>query len=483
MNDYFDVIIVGAGISGISAAYHMQKQFPSKSYTVLEARSALGGTWDLFRYPGVRSDSDMYTLGFSFYPWRGEDAIADGADIRAYLEETAVHFGIDKAIRFNQTVRTANWDKKTARWTLTIETAAGIETVQCKFIIMGTGYYSYSAPYQPAFPNQAAYEGQIIHPQHWPEDLDATGKSIIVIGSGATAASLVPALAKTAEHVVMLQRTPSYMVARPRQSRLGKWLPRLLPQALSAPLLRALHLRMSRWFYRWCQRNPKAAARWIAKGARAHLGQDYEVNPHFSPAYRPWEQRMCLLPEGDLYKSIASGKVNMVTDTIQCFTEMGVLCESGMELAADIIITATGLNMELLSGIDLTVDGQPIKLRKTISYKGFMFSGVPNLVHCFGYANASWTLKAELICGYAMRLLKHMDKQGFDYCVPRSTGILPLGTPVLNLNAGYVLRAAIRMPKQSEYDPWRVHNDYFTDKKLLKRGRLKDSAMAFERAG
>jgi len=481
MSDYYDVIIVGAGISGISAAYHLQKHCPDKSYTMLEGRAALGGTWDLFRYPGVRSDSDMHTLGFGFKPWVADDSIADAPAILEYLQETVEEFGIAPHIRFNHRLTAASWDSKTARWTVTVETGGGIETLQCNFLIMGTGYYSYVAPHQPAFPNQAAFKGEIIHPQFWPDKLDYAGKRIVVIGSGATAATLVPAMAESAGHITMLQRSPTYMLVRPRRDAFANTLRRFLPSKVAYALTRTKNVRQQWLLYVMSKKYPAKAANKLIGDARDMLGQDYDVATHFTPRYGPWDQRLCLLPDGDLFTAIANGRADVVTDTIQCFTETGILLESGTELPADIIITATGITMEILSGVELTVNGHPAPVRRALTYKGFMYSGIPNLVSLFGYANASWTLKADLIAHFATRLLNHMDKKGYAFVVPQADGVLPTAEPLMGLSSGYATRASARLPKQGDKDPWKIHHNYFTDQRIIKRGKLEDGALRFER--
>lgn len=483
MPDYYDVIVVGAGISGISASYHLQKYCPTKSYTVLEGRAALGGTWDLFRYPGVRSDSDMHTLGFSFKPWIADDSIADAPAILDYLHETVEEFGIAPHIRFNHRLTAAAWDSTTARWTVTVETPAGTQMLACSFLIMGTGYYNYQQPYDPAFPNQAAFEGQLVHPQFWPAQLDYRGKQVIVIGSGATAATVVPAMAREAAHVIMLQRSPTYMIARPRRDMIANALRKVLPSPVAYVVTRFKNIRFQNYIYRYSKRHPTKVADQLRKEAIKRLGADYPVDVHFKPAYGPWDQRMCLLPDGDLFEALRTGKAEVVTDIIRCFTERGIMLESGRELPADIVVTATGLTMEFMSGVALTIDGVPMPLRKTISYKGCMYSGIPNLVSLFGYANASWTLKADLIARFATRLINHLDKTGAVYCVPDAKGVLPVAAPLMDLSSGYVKRAEMAMPKQAEQDPWRVHHDYFRDKKLFKAQPLEDGAMKFVRAG
>lgn len=483
MREYFDAIVVGAGISGISASYHLQKYCPTKTYAVLEGRAALGGTWDLFRYPGVRSDSDMHTLGFSFKPWIAEDSIADGPAILDYLQETVDEFGIAPHIRFNSRLTAASWDSKAARWTVTVATPEGEQSLECNFLFMGTGYYHYEKPYEPDFLNQAAFKGQVIHPQFWPKDLDYKGKRVVVIGSGATAATVVPAMATDAAHVTMLQRSPTYMIARPRRDAIANALRKVMPPALAYGVTRFKNIRFQNYIYSYSKRHPDKVAKTLRGEALKRLGDDYPVDVHFKPSYNPWDQRMCLLPDGDLFAAIKSGRAEVVTDTIQCFTETGILLESGRELPADIVVTATGLTMELMSGVTLTVDGAPMPVRKTISYKGCMYSGIPNLVSLFGYANASWTLKADLIARFATRLINHTDKIGAAYCMPDAKGVLPIQAPLMDLSSSYVKRAEMSMPKQAEQDPWRVHHNYFIDKKLLRSGQLEDGAMKFVRLG
>jgi len=480
---HYDVIVVGAGISGISASYHLQKYCPDKSYAVLEGRAALGGTWDLFRYPGVRSDSDMHTLGFSFKPWVADDAIADAPSILDYLHETVAEFGIDQHIQYNHRLTAAEWASAQACWTLTVETPTGIQSLTCGFLIMGTGYYHYTQPHQPEFFNQAAFKGEIVHPQFWPEALDYAGKRVIVIGSGATAATVVPAMADKAAHVTMLQRSPTYMISRPRRDAVANALRQVLPARLAYTLTRWKNVRMQHMLYTHSKKHPKSAAKTLRSDALKRLGRDYPVDVHFKPRYGPWDQRLCLLPDGDLFAAIKSGKAEVVTDTIQCFTENGILLESGTELPADIIITATGLTMEIMSGVTLSVDGAPSPVRRSISYKGCMYSGIPNLVSLFGYANASWTLKADLIARFATRLIKHIDRHGYAFCVPDATGVLPVAAPLMDLSSSYVKRAELAMPKQAERDPWRVHHNYFIDKKLFGSARIDDGALRFERMG
>lgn len=477
-----DVVIVGAGLSGISAAYHVRRYCRDKSYLVLEGRADLGGTWDLFRYPGVRSDSDMFTLGFSFRPWTDGEAIADAPAILNYLNETVAAFGIDQHIRFNHRVRHIAWDSGRALWTLTVQAGAETRTLRARFIILGTGYYSYTEPHAPDFPNAAAFKGQIVHPQFWPQDLDWRNKQVVVIGSGATAATLVPALAKDAAKVTMLQRSPTYMVAKPRRDRFANVLRALLPRKMAYSAARWKSIRQQYLDFHISQRFPGFVARTLIKQAAKALGPNVDVHTHFAPRYAPWDQRVCLLPDGDLFAAVREGRAEVVTRTILCFTEDGIMLDDESVLPADIIITATGLKMEVGGGMEISVDGAPVPLRRTIVYKGCMFSGLPNLVGIVGYSNASWTLKADLIARFAVRLINHLGRKGQDYVVPDATGVLPQATPLLSLSSGYVERAALRLPKQGDADPWRIYHNIFKDRRLLGRARFNDGALKFARA-
>ena len=396
----FDVLVVGAGISGICAGYHLQTTCPDRSYAILEARADIGGTWDLFRYPGIRSDSDMYTLGYSFKPWTHPKAIADGPAILAYLRETAREHGIDRKIRFRHVVKRASWSSAEARWTVDVERGETKELVRftCSFLFMCSGYFDYAAGHTPAFPGIERFRGRVVHPQRWTDDVDYAGKRVVVIGSGATAVTLVPAMAETAAHVTMLQRSPTYVVSMPGEDRIANGLRRLLPARIAYALTRWKNVLFTLWFYRYCRRNPARARALITKWVARELGPDYDLSTHFNPRYNPWEQRVCLVPDGDLFAAMRRGRVSVVTDRIETFTETGVKLSSGAELDADLVVTATGLNLLLLGGLEATVDGTRVEFSKTFNYKGMMFSDVPNLALAVGYTNASWTLKAELIC-------------------------------------------------------------------------------------
>jgi cation diffusion facilitator CzcD-associated flavoprotein CzcO len=477
-----DVLIVGAGLSGICAAYYMQTRCPAKRYTILEARQALGGTWDLFRYPGVRSDSDMYTLGYSFRPWRNPKAIADGPAIRRYLRATAAAYGIDRQIRFGHRVRRATWSSTEALWTVEAERGPDHEIVRftCHFLYMCTGYYDYAQGYTPDWPGVAQFAGRLVHPQQWPPDLDYTGKRVIVIGSGATAVTLVPALAQQAAHVTMLQRSPTYIVALPSQDAVATWLRRHLPAKPAYTLARWKAILFGMYFYTLARRQPAATKRAIVRLVRRHLGPDYDVATHFTPRYNPWDQRLCLVPDADLFTAINAGRVSVVTDQIATFTATGLRLCSGADLPADVIVTATGLNLKLLSGVSLVVDGVPVDLAKTLSYKGMMYSDVPNLASAFGYTNASWTQKCELTAQYVCRLLHYMDRHGYRQCTPRRDPTIT-EEPALNFTSGYVQRALATLPHQGSRPPWKLYQNYLLDFLTLRFGALNDGTMEFRR--
>jgi monooxygenase len=482
---HLDVLIVGAGISGIDAAYHLQHRCPGKTYRILEARGAMGGTWDLFRYPGIRSDSDMYTLGFPFHPWAGEKAIVDGPDIKSYVEETAREFGIDRHIRFGHRAVRASWSPAEARWTVEAEGPDGeTRLFTCAFLFLCSGYYDYEKGYRPEWPGEADYRGRIVHPQFWPEDLDVAGKRIVVIGSGATAVTLVPALAgQGAEHVTMLQRSPTYIVSRPSRDAIAKWLQRRLPLSLADSLTRWKNVLLGIFFFNRARSRPAKVKEAILRLAAESLPPGYDVERHLSPTYDPWDQRLCLIPDGDLFEAMKAGSVSIATDTIQNFTESGLKLASGDTLDADVVVSATGLVVKLLGGIRLLVDGEPVNVAERFSYKGMMLSGVPNLALSFGYTNASWTLKCDLTSRYVCRLLNHMDRTRSDVCVPR----LPEGglerRPMLDFSSGYVRRAEGSLPAQGPQAPWRVHQNYLRDLATLRFGTVTDGAMHFGRRG
>jgi cation diffusion facilitator CzcD-associated flavoprotein CzcO len=465
-----DILIVGAGISGIDAAYHLRKRLPGKSYAILEGRDRIGGTWDLFRYPGIRSDSDMYTLGFPFRPWRGSRSIVDGAEIRDYVEETAREYGIERHIRFGHRVTKADWSSDEARWLVEAETEEGTRRFAASFLFLCSGYYDYEAGYRPIWPGEEAYRGRFVHPQHWPDDLDHAGKRVAVIGSGATAVTLVPAMARTAAHVTMVQRSPSYVVSRPARDRLAPW--------LGAGLTRAKNVALQMWFFRLARRKPARVREKLIELAAKELPESYAVDPHFAPRYDPWDQRLCLVPDGDLFAAIREGKVSVATGEIKTFTPAGLRLESGEEVAADVVVTATGLVVKLLGGVALSVDGAPADAAGRLVYKGLMLEGLPNLAFSFGYTNASWTLKCDLSSRYVCRLLRHMERREHRICVPRVRGKVER-RPLLDFSSGYIARADPLMPKQGTEKPWRVPQNYFRDLATLGFGRVDDPAMEF----
>jgi cation diffusion facilitator CzcD-associated flavoprotein CzcO len=481
--EHVDVLIVGAGLSGIGAAYYLQTRCPNKSYAILEARDTIGGTWDLFRYPGVRSDSDMYTLGYSFRPWRDPKAIADGPAILAYIKETAQAYGIDRHIRFNHRVKRAEWSSAEVRWTVEVERGPDREPVRltCSFLYMCSGYYDYDHGYTPEWPDIEQFAGRIVHPQHWPQDLDYAGQRVVVIGSGATAVTLVPALAQQAAHVTMLQRSPTYIVAQPAEDAIANWLRRHLPRRLAYGLVRWKNVLMSMAYYNLMRWQPARMKRNLINLVRAQLGPTYDVDTHFTPRYNPWDQRLCLVPDGDLFTEIKAGTVSMVTDHIDTFTPNGIHLCSGEELSADIIVTATGLVMKLMGSMQLMVDGRPLDLSQTMSYKGMMFSDIPNLAAAIGYTNASWTLKCELISRYVCRLLQFMDQRGYVQCIPRKTDPAITEEPILNFTSGYVQRALPSLPSQGSRRPWKLYQNYLLDLITFRYGKVDDGTMEFKR--
>lgn len=482
--EHVDVLIVGAGLSGIGAAHHVQTAFPRRTYAILEARDAIGGTWDLFRYPGVRSDSDMHTLGYRFRPWNEAKAIADGPAILRYVRQTAAEAGIDRHVRFGHRVERAEWSTVDNRWTVEVsnerEPGAPVR-LTAGFLYVCGGYYHYDAGHAPAFPGSSRFRGLIVHPQHWPEDLDYTGRKVVVIGSGATAVTLVPAMADRAEQVTMLQRSPSYILALPAEDVIANRLRRLLGPRRAYFLARWKNVLLGTLIYQLSRRRPAMMRSLIRKAAIRQLPPGYDVDTHFRPRYQPWDQRLCLVPDGDLYRAIRRGRASVVTDRIAEFTETGIRLESGADLEADIIVTATGLRLRALGGIRLAVDGTPVELPKTMAYKGMMLSGVPNFAFTIGYTNASWTLKADLVAEYVVRLLRHMDAHGYTRCVPTNDDPTVTERPLLDFQAGYVLRAIHEFPKAGSKQPWHLGMSYAHDLIALRHGPIDDGAMRFSR--
>lgn len=475
-NDY-EVIVVGAGLSGIGAGYHLKHDCPGTRFVILEGRDAIGGTWDLFRYPGVRSDSDMFTLGYPFHPWKEANAIADGPSILAYLRDTARTYGIEDHVRFGRKVVAASWSSEDAAWTLEVRTAAGVERYRTRFLYLCSGYYAYDEAHDPDLPGRARFGGRIVHPQWWPEDLDYAGKRVVVVGSGATAVTLVPALAKQAAHVTMLQRSPTWIASLPAEDRLAKGIRAVLPERAAHRTVRWKNALLNLGFYQFCRRFPRAARRVLLKRVRALLPLDVPVDPHFTPRYDPWDQRLCLVPDGDLFAALASGRASVVTGEIDTFTETGIRLASGDELAADVIVTATGLKLLPVGGIRLEVDGRPVDPAETLVYKGLMLGGVPNLAWSVGYTNASWTLRSDLSSRFVCRLLNHMDRHGQVRAVPRPEAAGEGRAPLLDLNAGYVRRAADRLPKQGTKAPWRLRQNYVLDYVATVFGRVDDGTL------
>lgn len=480
--DHFDVIIVGAGLSGIGAAYHLQTKCPHKRYAILEGRDAIGGTWDLFRYPGIRSDSDMYTLGYVFKPWREAKAIADGPSIRKYVRETASENSIDANIRFHHLVKRASWSTPDARWTVEAEVGPGNRIVRytCNFLFMASGYYSYASGHEPEFAGRDSFKGQIIRPQFWPENLDYTNKKVVVIGSGATAVTIVPEMAKTAAHVTMLQRSPTYMASAPAEDKMANWLREHLPAKLAYGLVRWRNVLFGMFFFNMARKKPEQVKKRLIGMVRDALGPDYDVETHFTPRYNPWDQRLCLVPDNDMFDAIKSGKASVVTDHIERFTPSGIRLQSGQELEADIIVTATGLKLEMFGGMQVVVDGDPKNIAQAMSYKGMMYNDVPNLASAFGYTNASWTLKCDLTCDYVCRLLNYMDRKGTPIAVPRNTDPTVQELPWLDFSSGYVQRARDILPKQGSKKPWKLYQNYALDLVTLRYGKMDDGVLKFE---
>jgi monooxygenase len=481
--EHFDVLVVGAGLSGIGAACHLQAECPQKTYAILEARESIGGTWDLFRYPGIRSDSDMYTLGYAFRPWEDAKSIADGASILDYVRDTARENGIEKRIRFHHRVTRAHWSTSTSRWTVEAQRSDTGGTVQlsCSFLLMCSGYYRYDEGYTPEFRGVDRFAGQIVHPQAWSEHIEYAGKRVVVIGSGATAVTLVPALAEKAAHVTMLQRSPSYVVSLPGEDPIAKLLRRALPARVVYPIVRWKNVLMTMLSFQLSRRRPELAKKLLRKGVEHRLPPDYDIDTHFKPSYGPWDQRLCLVPDGDLFDALSGGRASMVTDHIDEFTTNGIRLRSGAELAADLIVTATGLNLIPLGGMHVVADGEEIDLSQTMSYKGMMLGGVPNLAVTFGYTNASWTLKADLTCAYVCRLLNHMDERGYVSCAARVDPAMDT-QPFIDFSSGYVLRAIDRFPKQGAKAPWRLYQNYALDILSLRYGALEDGTLHFSGA-
>ncbi|MGH3724670.1 MAG: flavin-containing monooxygenase [Mycobacterium sp.] len=472
MSEHFDVLIIGAGLSGISAAWHVQNRCPSKSYAVLEARDDMGGTWNLFKYPGIRSDSDMYTLGFRFSPWNDSRTLADGPSILDYVHKTAANSGIDGHIKYRHKMVGAAWSNEDQRWTITVEHDGETVEYTSSFLFGCSGYYNYDEGYSPEFPGSADFQGQIVHPQHWPEDLDYKGKKVVVIGSGATAVTLVPAMAPDTAHITMLQRSPTYILSLPNENPIINGLRKVLPEKVAYPVARWMNIGQLIFSYQASRKFPRAARQLIMQQAKLQLPKGYDYKKHFGPKYNPWDERLCVVPNGDLYKTIRNGKADIVTDQIETFDETGIKLKSGKHLDADIIITATGLNLQFFGGIIPSVDGVPADLRSLTVYKGAMLTGIPNMAFTIGYTNASWTLKADLVSEYVCRLLNYMDENGYTTTVPELLDPTVEPLPFMEFTPGYVLRALEELPRQGSKHPWRLKQNYAYDIGMMRRSRV-----------
>jgi monooxygenase len=481
--EHVDVLIVGAGLSGIGAACHLQTDSPQKSYAILEARAAIGGTWDLFRYPGIRSDSDMYTLGYSFRPWEHAKSIADGSSILDYVRDTASDHDVERHIRFGHHVERAEWSSPDARWTVhaTREDTGEPVALTCDFLFTCTGYYRYDQGHTPDFPGVESFAGEIVHPQHWDERIDHAGKRVVVIGSGATAVTLVPELAETAQHVTMLQRSPTYIVSLPDEDPLAKRVRRLLPAKAAYSVVRWKNVLLGILTFQLSRRRPAFVKRLIQRAIERQLPTGYDIATHFNPEYGPWDQRMCLVPNGDLFGALSSERASIVTDHIDTFTPTGLRLRSGRTLDADLIVTATGLSLLALGGMQIAVDGCEIDVAETMVYRGMMLSGLPNFAMAFGYANASWTLKCDLTCAYVCRLLNHMDQHGYAYCTPVNDDPSLIAEPFFDFTSGYVQRSIHLLPKQGSRAPWRVHQNYVLDRRSMRGNELEDGELRFTR--
>ena len=480
-----DIVIIGAGLSGIDAAYRVQTQNPGKDYVILEGRSALGGTWDLFRYPGVRSDSDMYTLGFPFEPWPGPDAIADGDKILKYLQDTASKYGIDEHIVYNSKVTDAAWDSAEGRWTLEVTGPEGTRTVRTKFVYWSGGYYSYDNPNNPTFPGQESFDGKIVHPQFWPEDLDYQGKKVIIIGSGATAITLAPSMAKRGAEVTMLQRSPSYVITQPGKDPIALSLKKLegkLGKEKVYNIVRMRYAGMTLGFYEFTRRAPKLATKVLLNQVKAQLAGSGVDMKHFTPRYKPWDQRVCVVPNADLFREIRSGRMSVVTDTIDSIVPEGIRISSGEVLKADIIVTATGLRMQLGGGMTLKVDGQPVDLAERFAYRGAMIEGVPNLAICVGYINSSWTLRADMLAQFFTTFVNHVDNGGYSFGYPVNSGAPMEPLPFMDATSTYIQRDIWDFPKVGARDPWAVKQNFFSERKTLGKKNVTDD-MVYVRAG
>ena len=482
--DLLDVLIIGAGISGIGAAHYLTAELPGKSFTILESRHTPGGTWELFKYPGIRSDSDLHTFGFEFKPWTDNQAIADAPRILDYLNEAIADDRLADKIQYHRRAVSADWNTTEAAWHVTVrrtdDAEAPSEIIKARWIFAGTGYYNYDQGFSPEFPGQERFTGQIVHPQHWPEDLDYRGKRVVVIGSGATAVTLVPSMTDEAEHVTMLQRTPTYVIPLPREDALANGLKKVLGPERGYRVSRQKNILQQRLVFELCQRFPRTARKVIRRTNQAFLGKEFPLDPHFNPPYNPWDQRLCVVPDGDMFSALRSGAASIVTDNIATFTENGILLDSGEELVADIIVTATGLNLQMFGGMTFSRDGDAIDLTRSVAYRGTMLSGLPNFAMAIGYTNSSWTLKVDMLCQYLMRVMRHMDRNGYTSVEAVPDPAMEL-RPLLDFGAGYVQRAVDTLPKQGTVDPWRMSMSVYADTRLIRRGPVDDEGLVYER--
>jgi cation diffusion facilitator CzcD-associated flavoprotein CzcO len=481
-HQHYDVLIIGAGVSGIGMACHLKRECPGKRFAILERRQSLGGTWDLFRYPGIRSDSDMFTFGYNFRPWTGGKVLADGASIKQYVADTARENDVERNIRYGVAVKTADWSSEEKCWKLTAvnEKTGEAETYTASFLVGCTGYYNYDQGYKPDFPGEKDFKGQVVHPQHWPENLDYSGKKVVVIGSGATAITLVPTMAEKAAHVTMLQRSPTYLMPLPSTDKVTLALQKVLPEKAAYRLTRARNISISRLLYERSRKSPKAMRRLFLSVIKRQLKGKADMR-HFTPDYNPWDQRLCVVKDGDLFDAIKAGTASIKTDHIERFTDTGIRLKSGEELEADIIIPATGLDIQMLGGIQPTVDGQGVVLKEKVIYKNVMVEGMPNSAMIFGYTNISWTLKADIASEYLCRLINHMDRKGYQVVVPRDTeNSLGNDTILGSLDAGYIKRAEDRLPRQGTHGPWKASQNYLQDVKILRFEPIEDGYLEFD---
>ncbi|MEK9766040.1 MAG: NAD(P)/FAD-dependent oxidoreductase [Thalassolituus sp.] len=477
-NEFFDVLIIGAGLSGIGAACHLKKECPGKTFAILEGRQAIGGTWDLFRYPGIRSDSDMYTLGYDFKPWVNQKGIADGDDIRGYIQEAAKENDVEGHIRYSHKVTGMNYSTADALWTVDVEVDGEARQYRAQFVLSCTGYYNYNEGFTPEFAGREDFKGQVLHPQFWPEDLDYTGKKVVVIGSGATAVTLVPAMTDKAEKVTMLQRSPSYVISVPQMDPVIKFMRKIMPEKWVYKVTRGRNVTITLAIYNFCKSFPGLARKLLQKQVAAQLPKDFDMK-HFTPKYNPWDERLCAVPNGDMFKAISKGKADVVTNHIDRFVENGILLKDGTTLEADIIITATGLKIQLLGGMDIKKDGEVIPMNEKMSYRGLMFQDVPNFGMIFGYTNASWTLKADMLSKWFCGLLKHMDHNGVRQVQPVNHGGAMETRPFVDMQSGYIARVADTLPRQGMEKPWKLYQNYFADMASLKLGKYDVETLEF----